>query len=157
MARRELDAAEATLRQILELQSDASHVYAYLTVIDLQRGDAAAARRDAALEPEGFWREYATTMALHVQGDRAAADRALAALIAKYGYGGTFQIAMIYAMRKEPDKAFEWLEKAYTVRDSGLIQLLVTPYLLDYRTDPRFIAIGRKLKIDESVLARAVP
>jgi hypothetical protein len=49
---------------------------------------------------------------------------------------------------------FEWLDKAYAERDSGLTQLMVTPFLLDYRGDPRFAAFMRKLKIDPAVLAR---
>jgi len=152
MARKQLDAAEATLRKILELQSDTSHVYAYLTIVDLQRGDAAAALRDAALEPEGFWRDYAVTLAQQAQGDPAAAEAALKTFIAKYGHGGPYQVAIVYAFRKEPDRMFKWLDTAYAERDSGLTQLMVTPFLLDYRADPRFADICRKLKIDVSVM-----
>jgi TolB-like protein len=154
MARVHLDAAEATLRKILELQSDTSHVYTYLAVVDLQRGDAAAALRNAALEPAGFWHDYGVTLAQQAQGDPAAAEAALGAFIAKYGHGGPYQVAIVYAFRKEPDRMFEWLDKAYAERDSGLTQLMVTPFLLDYRGDPRFAAFMRKLKIDPAVLAR---
>lgn len=147
-----LDEAEATLRKAIELQPGLSHAYSYLTVIDLRRHDAAAALRDAKLEPEGFWRDYAVALALQGQGDRAAADRALNELLAKNQYGASYQIAVIYAARKEPDHVFEWLDKAYEVRDSGLTQLMVTPHLLDYRDDPRFVALATKLKVDPSLL-----
>jgi TolB-like protein len=152
MARAQLDAAEATLRKILELQSDTSHVYAYLTVVDLQRGNAAAALRDAALEPEGFWHDYAVTLAQQAQGDHAAAEAALTTFVAKYGHGGPYQVAIVYAFRKEPGQMFKWLDNAYAERDSGLTQLMVTPFLLDYRDDPRFADFCRELKIDVSVL-----
>ena len=148
MARTQLDGAEATLRKILELQSDTSHVYAYLTIVDLQRGDAAAALRDAALEPAGFWHDYADALARQREGDRASADAALNGLIEKYSYGGPFQIAVVCALRKEPDRAFEWLDRAWKVKDSGMTQLFVTPFLLDYRNDPRFVAIAAKLGVD---------
>jgi len=154
MARVRLDAAEATLRKILELQSDTSHVYTYLAIVDLQRGDAAAALRNAALEPAGFWHDYGVTLAQQAQGDPAAAEAALGTFIAKYAHGGPYQVAIVYAFRKEPDRMFEWLDKAYAERDSGLTQLMVTPFLLDYRGDPRFAAFMRKLKIDPAVLAR---
>ena len=150
MARRQLDAAEATLRKILELQADTSHVYAYLAIVDLQRGDAAAASRDAALEAPGFWHDYAVTLAQQAQGDAAAAEAALATFVTSYGHGGPYQVAVVYAFRKEPDQLFKWLDNAYAERDSGLTQLMVTPFLLDYRTDPRFAAFARKLKIDVS-------
>ena len=147
-----LDEAEATLRETIRLQPGTTHSYAYLTTIDLMRNDPAAALRDAALEPAGFWRDFAQTLALQVQPDRAAADRALQALIDVNRYGGPYQIAIVYALRKEPDKVFEWLDHAYEVRDSGLTQLLVTPFLLDYRDDPRFVALAAKLKIDPTAL-----
>ena len=57
----------------------------------------------------------------------------------------------------ERDKMFEWLERAYTERDSGLTQLLVTPFLLTYREDPRFAALCQKLKIPVPVVAAPKP
>ena len=149
-----LDEAEATLRETIRLQPETTHSYAYLTAIDLLRNDPAAALRDAAQEPAGFWRDFAQALALQAQPDRAAAERALQALIDVYRYGGPFQIATVYAFRKEPDRVFEWLDHAYEVRDSGLTQLLVTPFLLDYRDDPRFVALAAKLKIDPAALDR---
>jgi len=154
MASGRLDEAEANLRKAIELQHDVSHAYAYLTLIDLKRNDNAAAMRDAALEPEGFWREYALTLALQRQGNRTAADAALKALADKNRYGGPFQIAIVYALRKEPDRVFEWLDQSWTVRDSGLTQLLVTPFLLDYRDDPRFVALAAKIKLDRALVTR---
>jgi serine/threonine-protein kinase len=148
MASNRLDDAEATLRKAISLQPALSHAYAYLAVIDLMRNDAAAARRDAALEPAGFWHDYADALAKQRGGDSASADAALNTLIEKYSYGGPFQIAVVYALRKEPDRVFEWLDKAMEVRDSGVTQLLVTPFLLDYRNDPRFVAVASKLGID---------
>ena len=152
MARTQLDGAEATLRKVLELQSDTSHVYAYLTIVDLQRGDAAAALRDAALEPVGFWHDYAVTLAQQAQGDPAAAKAALTTFVTNYRHNGPYQVAIVYAFRKEPDPMFTWLDNAYAERDSGLTQLMATPFLLDYRADPRFVAFARKLKIDPAVL-----
>jgi hypothetical protein len=42
---------------------------------------------------------------------------------------------------------FDWLERAYTERDSGLTQLLVTPFVLTYSTDPRSAALCQKLNL----------
>jgi hypothetical protein len=42
---------------------------------------------------------------------------------------------------------FEWLDRAYTERDSGLTQLLVTPFILNYKDDPRFAAFCQKLNV----------
>ena len=54
---------------------------------------------------------------------------------------------MLYAVRKEPDEVFRWLDKAYATHDSGLTQLVITPFLTDYRDDPRFIALCQKLGV----------
>ena len=53
---------------------------------------------------------------------------ALKDFIAKDSNGGAFQIAVLYAIRKEPDEMFKWLDTAYATRDSGLTQLAVTPF-----------------------------
>ena len=148
MASGRLDEAETNIRKAIALQPDLSHAHAYLVVIDLLRNDAVAAQRDADREPAGFWRDYAITLAKQRSGDSAAADATLQSMIDKYSYGGPFQIAALYALRKEPDRAFEWLDRALEARDSGLTQLFVTPFLLDYRDDPRFAAIAAKIGVD---------
>ena len=93
---------------------------------------------NAQLETEGFWRDYAVALVQQAQGDRAAADAALKDFIAKNSKGGAFQIAVLYAIRKEPDEMFKWLDTAYATRDSGLVQLAVTPFFLPYRERPTF-------------------
>jgi serine/threonine-protein kinase len=102
---------------------------------------------NARLETEGFWRDYAVALVLQAQGDRAAADAALRDFIAKNSKGGAFQIAVLYAIRKEPDEMFKWLDTAYATRDSGLTQLAVTPFFLPYLNDPRFGALCQKLSV----------
>ena len=141
------DEAEAILRKGIELQPAAARLYSYLTVIDVIRGNAAAALQYAQLEPKGFWHDYALTLAQQVQGDQAAADAALQKLLDEDAVSGPFQIAAVYGLRKEPDKMFEWLERAYVEHDPGLTQLLLTPFILTYKDDPRFAAFCQKLKV----------
>ena len=141
------DEAEAALRKAIELQPAAARLHAYLTTLDVIRGDAAAALQDAQLEPKGFWRDYALALALQIQNDRWAADASLQKLIDENAVSGPFQIATVYGLRKEPDKMFEWLERAYTEHDPGLTQLLGTPFVLAYRDDTRFAALCQKLKV----------
>ncbi|HWH90470.1 MAG TPA: hypothetical protein VNV64_01615, partial [Candidatus Binatia bacterium] len=74
-------------------------------------------------------------------------DAALKNFIAKDSIGGSFQVAVLYAIRKEPDQMFKWLDTAYGTRDSGLTQLAVTPFFLPYRDDPRFTALCQKLNV----------
>jgi adenylate cyclase len=141
------DEAETALRKAIELQPAAARLHAYLTTLDVLRGNAAAALQNAQLEPKGFWQDYALALAQQAQSDHAAADAALQTLIDKYAVGGPFQIATVYGLRKEPDKMFEWLERAYTEHDPGLTQLLGTPFIMNYRDDPRFATLCQKLKV----------
>jgi TolB-like protein/Flp pilus assembly protein TadD len=151
------DEAEAALRKAIELQPAAARLHAYLTTLDVIRGDAAAALQDAQLEPKGFWRDYALALALQIQNDRGATDAALQKLIDENAVSGPFQIATVYGLRKEPDKMFDWLERAYTEHDPGLTQLLGTPFILNYRDDPRFAALCQKLKVQVPPTALAKP
>jgi len=151
------DEAEAALRKAIELQPAAARLHAYLTTLDVIRGDAAAALQDAQLEPKGFWRDYALALALQIQNDRGAADASFQKLIDENAVSGPFQIATVYGLRKEPDKTFEWLERAYTEHDPGLTQLLGTPFLLNYRDDPRFAALCQKLKVQVPPAAAPKP
>ena len=56
-----------------------------------------------------------------------------------------YQIAQVQALRKDPDKVFEWLERAMASRDPGIGLLLYDPLLRPYRDDPRFAAFCRKV------------
>src|SRR4029077_15703936 len=141
------DEAEAALRKAIELQPAAARLHAYLTMLDVLRGNAAAALQNARLEPKGFWQDYALALAQQAQSDHATADAALQTLLDKHAVSGPFQIAAVYGLRKEPDKMFEWLERAHAERDSGFTQLLATPFILNYKDDPRFAAFCQKLKV----------
>jgi TolB-like protein/Tfp pilus assembly protein PilF len=139
--------AEQLFRKGLEIQPHASRFHSYLVTLDILQDRAAQAMANAQLESEGFWRDYAVNLAQQAQNDRSTADAALKAFIAKNSKFGSFQIAVLYAIRKEPDEMFKWLDAAYAVRDSGLTQLAVTPFFLPYLRDQRFVALCQKLNV----------
>jgi serine/threonine-protein kinase len=147
IAQNRYDEAEATAHKALELQPAAARLHTYLVTIDLLRNKPDAALHNAQQEALGFWKDYARALATQAQGDQAAAEAALQKLIHEDAVAGPFQIAAVYGLRKDPDQMFEWLERAYAQHDSGLTQLLVTPFLLSYKEDPRFTAFCQKLKI----------
>jgi hypothetical protein len=60
---------------------------------------------------------------------------------------GRYEIALIYAGLQENDKAFEWLESAYQLRDKGLTYLKIDPCLDSLRSDRRFAPFGRRVGI----------
>ena len=139
--------AEEACRKGLELQPGASRFHTYLATLDILQNRPAQAMANAQLENEGFWRDFAIALVQQAQGDRPVADAALKDFIARNSKGGEFQVAVLYAIRKEPDEMFKWLDTAYATRDSGMVQLAITPFLLPYRDDPRFTALCQKLNV----------
>jgi tetratricopeptide (TPR) repeat protein len=139
--------AEAALRKALELQPHAVTTQAYLAMIQILRGNSGAAVELAKQETDPFWRTFALALAQFANGDRTEADGALKKLIDEDADDAGSQIATVYALRKEPDKMFEWLEHAWTTHDAGVLELLVNPFLRAYKDDPRFIAFAQKVGV----------
>jgi hypothetical protein len=54
-------------------------------------------------------------------------------------------IARVYALRGDPDRTIEWLDRAWQRHDASLLRVLSDPILLRFRDDPRFIAFYRKI------------
>jgi serine/threonine-protein kinase len=134
-----LDEADAAARKSAELQPTGAANRRWQVLIAAQRGDGEAALREAQLEPDEGYRRFELAIAQHVVGDRPAADAALSDLIANAAREGfAYQIAEVYAVRGEKDKAFEWLQIAFDDRDAGMLSLLVDPLLRGLRNDPRY-------------------
>jgi TolB-like protein len=88
-------------------------------------------------------------MAEHTLGHAAESQRALDKLIKIGAESLGYQIADVYAWRRENDKAFEWLERAYQRHDGGMGYVTYDRFLANLRTDPRYAALLRKLKLSE--------
>jgi len=88
-------------------------------------------------------------MAEHSLGNAPASQRELDATIAGFSRNAAYQIAEVYAWRGEPDKAFEWLERAYVQNDGGLTCIKADPLMKPLQSDPRFAAFLRKLGLPE--------
>jgi TolB-like protein/Tfp pilus assembly protein PilF len=140
-----LDEAEAAVRKAIALQPQAEGYRVTLVQISIQHGDVQAARAAAQQEPPGTYRDIALALAQQVGADRAAAAAALKLLIDKHADDQAYGIADVYALRQDPDKMFEWLERAWSNRDSGVLSLLYDPLVLRYKDDPRFSAFCRKV------------
>jgi TolB-like protein/tetratricopeptide (TPR) repeat protein len=140
-----LEEAEQAVQRALALQSDYPWLYSQLSEIAILRDDAAAALRYAEQETDSIAREWDRAGALQIAGDPKEANAALQAIIAKYGADEPYLVAHIYAIRKQPDAMFEWLDRAWAARDANIGGLLYNPFLLAYRHDPRFAAFCRKV------------
>ncbi|HEY5036073.1 MAG TPA: tetratricopeptide repeat protein [Chthoniobacterales bacterium] len=141
------DEAEAAMRKAIALQPQSAQNYAQLVRIQILRGNPAAAMALAKQETDPFWRTYGLALACSADGDRAEADAELKKLIDQDADDAGSQIASVYALRKEPEKMFEWLEHAWSTHDAGVVEMLADPFLRAYKDDPRFIAFAQKIGV----------
>jgi TolB-like protein/Tfp pilus assembly protein PilF len=140
-----LDEAERAMNKAIELQPASGPNHAWLTVIEIQRGNAPAALEAAQQVPPGVFRDMSLAFARQIGGDRSAADSALRTLIEKDANIDAYQIAEVYALRNDANATFDWLDRAWNNRDSGIQYLLFDPFILRYKDDPRFAAFCRKV------------
>jgi len=145
-----LDEADAAARKAAELQPTSASSHRWQVVVAVLRGDGATALREAQLEPDEGYRRFELALAQQIQGDRQAADAALADLIANGRDQLAYQIAEVYAVRGEKDKAFEWLQIAFDEHDTGTLTLLVDPLLRGLRDDSRYKNLLAKLGLPGS-------
>jgi TolB-like protein len=140
-----MDEADAVARKAAELQPAAAGNHRYQVHVAVERGDGETALREAELEPDEGYRRFELALAHYVRGDNAAADAALADLIANGRDQLAYQIAEVYAVRGEKDKAFEWLQISFGNHDTGTLTLLIDPLLRGLRDDPRYKNLLAKL------------
>ena len=145
-----LDEADAVARKTAELTPAAASSHRWQVLIAVKRGDGETALREAQLEADENYRRFELALAHYARRDRAAADAALAELIAKSRDIATYQIAEVYAVRGETDKAFEWLQISFDNHDTGMLALLVDPLLESLRSDPRYKAWIAKMNFPET-------
>jgi len=136
--------ADAVARKSVELQPTAASSRRWQVLIAIARGDGETALREAKMEPDDNYRRFELAVAQFARKDQAAADAALADLIANK-QGVFYQIAQVYAVRGEKDKAFEWLQISFDEHDTGMLGLLVDPLIRDLRDDPRYKALVAKM------------
>jgi TolB-like protein/Tfp pilus assembly protein PilF len=141
-----LDEAAADSKKALELNPDVWPGPIQLSKIYIMQDWPQDALPEIELIRQATVRAYLYPIAYYALGRKKESDTALSALIAKY-HESTYGIAQVYAFRNQPDEAFEWLDRAYAQRNSGLITTKVNPLLKNLHKDPRFAAFLKKLNL----------
>lgn len=118
--------------------------YLVHALIGLGRFDEA--RKYLELRPPGSADRLTGEAALAgVAGDLPAVERVVDKLKASFGDAASYQYAEIYAQARQPEKAFGALDRAWAIRDSGLLGIKSDPLLEPLRKDPRFAELVRKI------------
>jgi TolB-like protein/DNA-binding winged helix-turn-helix (wHTH) protein len=139
--------AEMSLKKAFELNSDLPAYHEVLGFLYLAQGRAQDALAEIGREPDESLRLQGYAVVYYALGRKKESDTTLSELIAKYQRDSAFQIAEVYAFRHEPDKSFEWLDRAYGQRDTGLAATKAAPLLKYLRGDTRYAALLKKLRL----------
>jgi TolB-like protein/DNA-binding winged helix-turn-helix (wHTH) protein/Tfp pilus assembly protein PilF len=103
----------------------------------------------AEMEKEtGEWEKLSgQALAYYALGRPEESNVALKKLIATHQNDCAYQIAELYAFRREADKAFQWLDRAIRQRDPGAPELRSGPLMRSLRQDPRYTQLLEKMRL----------
>jgi TolB-like protein/Tfp pilus assembly protein PilF len=136
---------KASMETSLRLAPGRTLAHYSIAMTLLQQGDPQAALTAIQAEPGESWRLDGLAIIYNALGRKAESDAALAELIKRFEKESSWNIAYVYAMRGEPDRAFEWLDKAIIYHDPGLSLTAVQPTFANLRSDPRWLPFLRKI------------
>jgi serine/threonine protein kinase/Tfp pilus assembly protein PilF len=143
----QLEEAEGAIRKALELSPQYQQAHETLGEIYLAQSKPEKALAEMQRETERPVQLCGLALVYHAMRKNNEADSALAELVKGYQDVDAYQIAEVFSYRREPDKAFDWLERAYKQRDAGLAFMKVDPLLHNIRKDTRYEELMKKMKL----------
>jgi TolB-like protein/Tfp pilus assembly protein PilF len=135
--------AIAAYRKAIELNPTLAGVHASLGFAQLMAGDDEDAHASFSKERSAVRRLPGLAILAHRAGDRAAADTALAGLVAEYGDRSHYQYAQIHAQWGDEAKALASLQAAWDLRDGGIMLMYADPLLAQLRDTEGYLALAK--------------
>jgi tetratricopeptide (TPR) repeat protein len=134
------------LQRGIELAPNVSRAHSMVGLALMQLGKLGPAQAQyGKAPPDDVYRLTGEAILFDRQGNRAAADQALARLQQVFGETANYQYAEIYAQRGDKDRALAALDHAWAIRDPGLTNLKIDVFVDPLRNEPRFAALERRL------------
>ncbi len=140
-----LDDAAAAFQKAIELSPNRLVSHAMRSTVLFDQGREDESQAELMLEPDEFWRTWASAIISFRSGISERADQLLEELGQAYVTGDAFQLAEVCAVRGEIDKAFGWLDQALEERDPGITHARVSTHLRSLHADARWDALTKKL------------
>jgi len=140
-----LDEAAASFQAAIDLAPNAGLFHAFLAITRMFQGRVEEAIPISQSESHDVFRNLALALIHHTLGHPEESEAALKVIVDEFAWTAAYQIAEVYAFRKETDKSFEWLERAYVQRDSGAAYSATDPLLQALHNDPRWGVFLRKM------------
>jgi adenylate cyclase len=160
---RDYEALVQQCQKMLELdpQHSLAHLMTAQALARMGRG-AAAYQQFASLTDRP--KDHPLIVRMHAEisavlGRPDLAEKDLQTLLQEKGAAGFFSssyIAVVYASLGQKDRAFAWLEKAYSEQDSFLSLLQVYPSFDSLRSDRRYASLLRRIGITEGTESNSV-
>ena len=136
-------AAIVAYRKAIELNPTLSGVNASLGFAQLLSGADADARASFQKERSAVRRLPGLAILARRAGDKAAADAALAALVAEYGDKSHYQYAQIHAQWGDVEQALASLQAAWDLRDGGMMLMYADPLLAPLHRTDGYLALAK--------------
>jgi tetratricopeptide (TPR) repeat protein len=99
----------------------------------------------ALARPDQYERLTGEAILMARTGDRDGANRKLERMQQLFGDAASYQYGEIYAQLDDKDRAITALERAWEIRDGGILNIRKDPALDPLRSDPRFDAIVKRM------------
>jgi serine/threonine protein kinase len=142
---RDYPAARKSIERAIAFNPSADAFHFGLGQLNLLQGRLTEAQAEFQKQRSEMSRRMGIAMVEHASGHEKQSQSAIKELIAKNAADSAYQVADVYAWRGEKDKAFEWLQRAYQQRDSGLNGIAWDPLLSSLKDDPRYGALLEQL------------
>jgi len=136
--------AETLLRSAIVENERFSGLHYELGRTLLLKGDAKGALGAFQAETDTFWSMFGLPLGYFANRRLPEAQAALQAQLA-HPEGSEFQVAETYGFFGNTEKAFEWLDRAVTQHDPGIIWLRRDALLSSLESDPRYPALLRRV------------
>jgi tetratricopeptide (TPR) repeat protein len=153
---RQYDQALRQLNKVVDMDSNFPQTYMWLGLVFEQQQKypeaIVAFQKALALFPGGSTQTKAQLgHAFAVSDNKNEALKIIAELadVGKRTYVSPYQVAAIYAGLGNKEQMFTWLEKAYAERSDWLVNITNDQRFDDYRSDPRFADLVRRVGLQQ--------
>ena len=142
--------AEAAIRRSLIISPHLDGAHFLLAELLIARGDSEAALKELQAEVSDDAKDCGLALAYDALGRKNDADTALDRLTRKDADLWPFAIAEVYANRGALDESFQWLERAYILRDFDMPRRVrFNPFFARLHKDARYAALLREMNLRE--------
>ena len=142
--------AVTSFGRMLEIAPDFAAGHLLMALAYSARGRLDEALAEIARENGAWYRLQGLAIIHHERGEHAQSDTAIRELVEKYSTHSAWQIATAYAARGDANATFEWLERCYAQRDSGLAMIQSSSYFRGLRGDPRWVPFMKKIGLADA-------